>query len=125
MYDQFGRGASLIVLQPSSSSLDMSKTIILPPWVEQSTKELLILLLSEIPGANCKQLYQIARKMMTKPISFQGIHKNLRILTEKEIVLKNKTKYYLNSDWVKETKNYYVGIEKKLSNPNDNILILR
>ncbi len=126
MYEQFVKCASILVIQNNPFSKDSPETIILQSTPDQTTKDFVISLLAEIPGANCKQIHQITKKIGSKAITFQGIHKTLHQLNEQKVILKTNHKYYLNTSWVKQTKDYYQKLEEKLEkSKEDNIVIVR
>lgn len=82
---------------------------------DPTTKEFMISLLAEFPGATCKQAFNILRKFKSEKITLQAVHKSLRELEEKTIVLKASRKYYLNINWVQNKISELKAIEEKLA----------
>lgn len=85
-----------------------------------STKDMIITILSEDFPISLPKIKNKLQKKYQKSISYQGIYKELNIMLEKGILLKREKQYLLNKEWIlninKFSKELYQTYTKIMKN---------
>ena len=79
-----------------------------------SCRDLVLNLLFEDWPLSAKEIFEKVKKSSNKTVSYQAIHKVLKVLLEEQILLFKDMKYSVDPRWVKQMKKQYSNIESKL-----------
>lgn len=79
----------------------------------RNSKELLISALSEKWPQTLKELFSNVKKNYGKNITYQAVHKALRLLLKEKIVIHENSAYKLDLSWIKQNKIFFEIIERK------------
>lgn len=71
-----------------------------------SSSDLIILILSQDWPLSAKQLFNRVVKEKGSNISYQAVHKTILDLLEKDVLLREKNSYKLNSEWISKVKKF-------------------
>ncbi|MEK6937834.1 MAG: hypothetical protein AABX04_02195 [Nanoarchaeota archaeon] len=84
-----------------------------PFFNQEGVKELIIKILSSTWPISVKEISSILRKGYNVKVSYQAVHKAVNELLRKKILTKNSQKSYeLNTDWIKEVKQFSLKLEQ-------------
>lgn len=72
----------------------------------ESTKDMIIMILSEEFPLTLPKIKNILQKKYQKTISYQGIYKELNLMIEKKIIIKEEKSYLLNKEWILNLNKY-------------------
>lgn len=72
----------------------------------------------EYPGLTCKQIFLVVRKTSSKSVSLQAVHKAIKQLETAQVLQKKDKKYFINPDWIQQTKRYLELASTKLNQTN-------
>lgn len=78
-----------------------------------SLKDYVVISLSNNAPMNGKQIHQLITTKFGKNISSQGTYKLLSDLSRKGIITKQEKNYFLNKDWIENTKKFLEHVEIK------------
>ena len=81
---------------------------------EGKLKQNIIRLLMQQNNLSNSQIHNLLQKQIGLTISYQGVHKTLNQMMLEKILLKNEKNYSINSDWVKELKQFTSSLESSL-----------
>src|SRR3989344_2244287 len=79
------------------------------------TKENIILILSEQWPLSTKEIFERVRKSSGNPLTYQAVHKSLRELLDEAVLEKETGKYKLSKNWILNTKQFILSIDKRYS----------
>jgi len=95
----------------------------------ESTKDIIVKILSEEFPLSLPKIKNILQKKFHKSISYQGIYKELNKLIEAKIVTKEEKQYMLNKDWILKVNQYskevYLKYNNKITHSIKDILNLK
>ncbi len=75
---------------------------LLPKLKPKTVKEKVIFLLSSEFPLTVKELRSKIKSQFGESVSYQSVHKELNRLIQEEIVICEKKKYLLNTEWIKQ-----------------------
>lgn len=84
----------------------------LPNIKKNSTKDLIIKILSYEWPLPIKKLKSLLKKEYSLSLSYQSIYQNLNELIEKEIVEKKDNEFLLNMDWIEQIQEFGKAVEQ-------------
>lgn len=82
----------------------------------ESTKDMIIMILSEEFPLTLPKIKNILQKKYQKTISYQGIYKELNLMIEKKIIIKEDKSYLLNKEWILNLNKYSKELYAKYNN---------
>lgn len=82
----------------------------------ENTKDKIIMILSESFPLSLPKIKNKLEKKYQKSISYQGIYKELNLMIEKGIILKEDKNYLLNKDWILSLNKYTNELYAKYNN---------
>ncbi|MBR9705712.1 hypothetical protein GOV14_01630 [Candidatus Pacearchaeota archaeon] len=85
---------------------------------EKNIKDLIVNTLVVEWPLSLKKIHHILKKRYKVSVSYQAIHKALKELSEKRIILKNKLEYSLNPEWIKNLKEFSTNLEEMYAENN-------
>ncbi len=100
---------------PFSSQLSFS---IMP------TREAVICLIGFYPGLSCVQLSRLIQRAKTKRISVQCVFKVLSSLLSEGVLTKSARKYFINEEWIRDSKKFLEEFEERKSCLNKTMLFI-
>jgi len=83
---------------------------------KSGVKEIIIEVLSEDHPATAKKLYNIVKKGYRKQVSYQAVHKALNELLKENSIVKQKKKYSLNRDYIRNLSYFVKKLEMNYEN---------
>jgi len=84
----------------------------LPNIKKNSTKDLIIKILSYKWPLSIKRLKSILKKEYSVNVSYQSVYQNINELIEKEIVQKQENEFLLNLDWIEQIQQFGKAVEQ-------------
>ncbi|MEK6825308.1 MAG: hypothetical protein AABY00_00825 [Nanoarchaeota archaeon] len=85
----------------------MTLELVLPEMGKEiTTKDAVFSILAEGEPRTATQLQRELRRRYKKSVSFQAVLKAVRTLQESRVLVKEKKTYFLNKDWIFETRQY-------------------
>lgn len=72
----------------------------------ESTKDMIIMILSEEFPLTLPKIKNILQKKYHKTISYQGVYKEINLMIEKKIIIKDEKSYLLNKEWILNLNKY-------------------
>ncbi|MCR4336073.1 MAG: hypothetical protein NUV57_06095 [archaeon] len=85
-----------------------------------STKERIVLLLSDEWSLTAKEIYSKLEKLVKNPLSYQAVHKTLNQLITDRVISKKGRNYGLNKEWISNLKKFSENLEQKYELKNKN-----
>lgn len=82
----------------------------------ENTKDMIIMILSENFPLTLIKIKNHLEKKYHKSISYQGIYKELNLMIEKKIIIKEDRDYLLNKDWILGLNKYSNELYAKYNN---------
>ncbi|MFA6064911.1 MAG: hypothetical protein WCW44_01995 [archaeon] len=79
---------------------------------------------AEHPGLTCKQIFLVVRKTSAKSVSMQGVHKAVKQLESAQVLKKINKKYFINTEWIDQTKSYLELASTKLNQTDSDTELL-
>jgi Fe2+ or Zn2+ uptake regulation protein len=125
MYGQLRNESAILIIEKSGNLNGLKQDRIIATNPGQNTRELLVSMLAEIPGLTCQQVHRLIQKMKVNSITVQATYKTLQQLSQQKVVSKTSRKYYLNLDWVKQTKIFYQALEERIQQTKNKEIIMQ
>jgi len=81
---------------------------------EESIRNKIIEVLSENWPLSAKQIYNKLQRSHGVSVSYQAVHKQLKLMLEEKIILKNEKNLSLNSEWIENKKSFFENLGHSL-----------
>lgn len=88
------------------------------------TREAVICLIGFYPGLSCVQLSKLIHRAKAKRISVQCVFKVLSCLLSEGVLIKSGRKYFINEDWIIDSKKFLEEFEERKSCLNKTMLFV-
>ncbi len=85
-----------------------------------SSRDLIVSILAKKWPLSVRKIYSIAKREYGFNVTYQAIHKTLKLLEEKKVIEKRKKEYQLNLEWIKKLKNFSEELEECYTNNKPN-----
>lgn len=85
----------------------------------KTVRDCIISILSEEFPLSTKEVYARVQRQIQKEVTYQATHKVLKELTEQHVLVKTRTKYQLDDNWIQKLKHFSRGIERKYLGEKD------